>query len=117
MERPILHISAAKRQEGIRNPSIIRGIVLYEPIGALAHLQVGRTFALQGDTAKACGAYKGFLTLWKDADPDNDSPRLNRQLLTHHGQRRVGFCPSHEQLFHNLIKEGLPASGSNFSRS
>ena len=30
-----------------------RGIVLNEPIGALAHLQLGRAYAMQGDTAKA----------------------------------------------------------------
>jgi hypothetical protein len=47
-----------------------RGIVLNEPIGALAHLQLGRAYALQGDTAKAHAAYQDFLTLWKDADPD-----------------------------------------------
>jgi len=46
------------------------GIVLSDPIGALAHLQLGRTYALQGDTAKAKAAYEDFLTLWKDADPD-----------------------------------------------
>jgi hypothetical protein len=39
-------------------------------IGALAHLQLGRAFAMQGDTAKAKAAYQDFLTLWKDADPD-----------------------------------------------
>jgi eukaryotic-like serine/threonine-protein kinase len=47
-----------------------RGIVLNEPIGALAHLQIGRAYAMQGDTAKAKSAYQDFLTLWKDADPD-----------------------------------------------
>jgi tetratricopeptide (TPR) repeat protein len=47
-----------------------RGIVLNDPIGALAHLQIGRSFAMQGDTAKARAAYQDFLTLWKDADPD-----------------------------------------------
>ena len=47
-----------------------RGIVLNEPIGALAHLQLGRAYAMQGDVAKAKAAYKDFLTLWKDADPD-----------------------------------------------
>ncbi len=47
-----------------------RGIVLSEPIGALAHLQIGRAYAMQGDTAKARAAYQDFLTLWKDADPD-----------------------------------------------
>ena len=47
-----------------------RGIVLNEPIGALAHLQLGRAYSMQGDTAKARAAYQEFLTLWKDADPD-----------------------------------------------
>ena len=47
-----------------------RGIVGADPIGALAHLQLGRTFALAGDAVKAKLAYEDFLTLWKDADPD-----------------------------------------------
>ena len=47
-----------------------RGIVLNGLIGALAHLQIGRAYAMQGDTAKARAAYQDFLTLWKDADPD-----------------------------------------------
>jgi len=47
-----------------------RGIVVNEPIGALAHLQLGRAYALQGDTVKARAAYQDFLTLWKGADPD-----------------------------------------------
>jgi ATP/maltotriose-dependent transcriptional regulator MalT len=47
-----------------------RGVVVNEPIGALAHLGLARAYALQGDTAKARAAYNDFLTLWKDADPD-----------------------------------------------
>jgi eukaryotic-like serine/threonine-protein kinase len=47
-----------------------RGIVVNEPIGALAHLQIGRAYVMQGDTAKAKAVYQDFLTLWKDADPD-----------------------------------------------
>jgi len=47
-----------------------RGVVVNELIGALAHLQIGRAYAMQGDTVKARAAYQGFLTLWKDADPD-----------------------------------------------
>jgi tetratricopeptide (TPR) repeat protein len=47
-----------------------RGLVLNQPIGALAHLDLGRAYVLQGDTIKAKGAYQDFLTLWKDADPD-----------------------------------------------
>jgi len=47
-----------------------RGIVGCDPIGALAHLQLGRAFALSGDKTKSRTAYQDFLTLWKDADPD-----------------------------------------------
>jgi eukaryotic-like serine/threonine-protein kinase len=47
-----------------------RGVVNSAPIGALAHLQTGRAYAMQGDAAKARAAYQDFLTLWKDADPD-----------------------------------------------
>jgi serine/threonine protein kinase/tetratricopeptide (TPR) repeat protein len=47
-----------------------RGLVGPDPIGSLAHLQLGRTFALAGDQGKARRAYGDFLTLWKDADSD-----------------------------------------------
>ncbi len=47
-----------------------RGIVVSDPIGALAHLQLGRAYALSGDKTKAKSAYQDFLMLWKDADPD-----------------------------------------------
>lgn len=47
-----------------------RGIVLNEPVGVLAHLQLGRAYAMCGETDKARAAYQDFLTLWKDADPD-----------------------------------------------
>jgi eukaryotic-like serine/threonine-protein kinase len=46
-----------------------RGIVGLDPIGALAHLQLGRVFALSGDKARAKAAYETFWALWKDADP------------------------------------------------
>ena len=46
------------------------GVVGADPVGALAHLQLGRAFALLGDKTKAKTAYQDFLTLWKDADPD-----------------------------------------------
>ena len=46
------------------------GVIENCPIGALAHLGLGRAYALEGDTAKAKAAYQDFLTLWKDADPD-----------------------------------------------
>jgi tetratricopeptide (TPR) repeat protein/predicted Ser/Thr protein kinase len=47
-----------------------RGIVGNFVTGSLAHLQIGRAYAMAGDTAKAKAAYQDFLTLWKDADAD-----------------------------------------------
>ncbi|MGB8590322.1 MAG: hypothetical protein WCD40_02990, partial [Candidatus Acidiferrales bacterium] len=47
-----------------------RGITLNFPLGALAHLQIARAYALSDDTAKAKSAYNDFFALWKDADPD-----------------------------------------------
>jgi eukaryotic-like serine/threonine-protein kinase len=45
-----------------------RGVVVSDPVGVLAHLQLGRAYALSGDVTKAKSAYEDFLTLWKDAD-------------------------------------------------
>jgi len=58
--------AAAEFQKIIDHP----GVVLNQPIGALAHLGLGRAYVLQGNIPKAKAAYQDFLTLWKDADPD-----------------------------------------------
>ncbi len=58
--------AAAEFQRVLDHP----GIVGTDPIGALAHLQLGRVFALSGDRARAKAAYETFLALWKDADAD-----------------------------------------------
>jgi eukaryotic-like serine/threonine-protein kinase len=76
--------AAAEFQKVLDNP----GVVQNEPIGALAHLGLGRAYALeaglsrQGENddvkpplppdafAKIRAAYQDFLALWKDADPD-----------------------------------------------
>ena len=62
------------------------GIVWNCWTGALAHLGVARANALQSRTSqgadadaarvRALAAYKDFVTLWKDADPDPDIPIL-----------------------------------------
>ena len=67
------YLAAARGQEGaVEFQKVLdhRGIVLADPIGALAHLQVGRAYVLSGDKTRAKNAYQDFLTLWKDADPD-----------------------------------------------
>jgi Flp pilus assembly protein TadD len=46
------------------------GCVMNFLLGALAHLQLGRAYALAGDKAKSRIAYQDFFSLWKDADPD-----------------------------------------------
>jgi tetratricopeptide (TPR) repeat protein len=56
------------------------GVAGNEPIGALAHLGLARAYALQAKPlqgadadatrVRALAAYKDFLALWKDADPD-----------------------------------------------
>jgi len=59
-------MAAVEFQKIIDHP----GVVLNEPIAALAHLQIGHAYAISGDTTKAKAAYQDFLALWKDADPD-----------------------------------------------
>jgi eukaryotic-like serine/threonine-protein kinase len=58
--------AAAEFQKVIDHP----GIVLNQPIGSLAHLELGRAHALSGDNVKARASYQNFFALWKDADPD-----------------------------------------------
>jgi tetratricopeptide (TPR) repeat protein len=47
-----------------------RSIVLVDPMGAMAGLQLARAYSLAGDTVKARRAYEDLFTLWKNADPD-----------------------------------------------
>jgi tetratricopeptide (TPR) repeat protein len=47
-----------------------RGIVLQDPVDALARLQLARALAASGEIPRARVAYQDFLTLWKQADPD-----------------------------------------------
>jgi serine/threonine protein kinase/tetratricopeptide (TPR) repeat protein len=47
-----------------------RGLVANCWTGGLAHVGLGRAYALEADSAKARIAYQDFLALWKDADPD-----------------------------------------------
>ena len=58
--------AAAEFQRILDHP----GAVGFGPEYPLAHLNLGRAYALQGDNAKARTAYQDFFAAWKDADPD-----------------------------------------------
>src|SRR5271170_918631 len=58
--------AAGEFQKFLDNRSVVQNC----PLGALAHLGLGRAYALQGDAAKARTTYQDFFALWKDADPD-----------------------------------------------
>jgi tetratricopeptide (TPR) repeat protein len=58
--------AAAEFQKILDHP----GVVLMDPIGALARLQLGRAWVQAGHPAKARTAYADLLELWKDADSD-----------------------------------------------
>jgi serine/threonine protein kinase/tetratricopeptide (TPR) repeat protein len=47
-----------------------RGLVMEDPVDAVARLQLARALAASGDTAGARSAYQDFLTLWNQADAD-----------------------------------------------
>jgi eukaryotic-like serine/threonine-protein kinase len=44
------------------------GVVLNQPIGALAHLGLARAYRMQGQAAQARSAYRDFFSLWSEAD-------------------------------------------------
>jgi eukaryotic-like serine/threonine-protein kinase len=58
---------AATEYQKILNHRGLAGVGWSYP---LAHLGLGRAYALQGDTAKAKTAYQDFFAAWKDADAD-----------------------------------------------
>jgi eukaryotic-like serine/threonine-protein kinase len=62
--------AAAEFKKIVEHP----GVVANEPIGALAHLGLGRAYAIQGEVAKSRAAYTDFFARWKGAD--RGIPRL-----------------------------------------
>jgi tetratricopeptide (TPR) repeat protein len=74
------------------------GIVFADPIGALAHLQLGRAYVASGDVAKAKNAYQDFLTSGKM--PTRTSPSSNRP-----GRNTPG-CAKQSRMT-NLLQFGL----------
>ena len=58
--------AAAEFQNILDHP----GIMLNDPIGPMARLQLARALSASGDRAKSAAVYKDLLALWKDADSD-----------------------------------------------
>ncbi len=58
--------AAAEFQKILEHP----GVVLEDPMGALARLQLARAWTMAGDVGKAKAAYEELLRLWKDADAE-----------------------------------------------
>jgi predicted Zn-dependent protease len=73
--------AAAEFQKIVDHP----GIVMNDPVGALARLQLARALVRTGDVAKAKTVYQDLVTLWKDADPDL---ALRRQTDAEYGALR-----------------------------
>jgi eukaryotic-like serine/threonine-protein kinase len=58
--------AAAEFQKILDHP----GIMLNDPIGPMARLQLARASSASGDRAKSAALYNDLLALWKDADPN-----------------------------------------------
>jgi len=58
--------AAAEFQKILDHP----GIMLNDPMGPMARLQLARALAASKDRAKSAAVYKDLLTIWKDADSD-----------------------------------------------
>ena len=55
------------------------GVVVNEPIGALAYLGLARSLALAGKAAESRASYESFFSVWKEAD--GDVPILTRAKM------------------------------------
>jgi serine/threonine protein kinase/tetratricopeptide (TPR) repeat protein len=58
--------AAAEFQKILDHP----GIMLNDPMGPMARLQLARALYASGDGAKSAAVYKDLLSIWKGADPD-----------------------------------------------
>jgi cytochrome c-type biogenesis protein CcmH/NrfG len=66
--------AAAEFQKILDHPAIL----LNDPMGPMARLQLARALFASGDHAKSAAVYKDLLALWKDADPDIPAVREAR---------------------------------------
>ena len=71
--RGLAHLAAKQGAEAAREFQKIidrPGLVLADPVGAVARLQLARALVLAGQPEKAKEAYSEFLELWNHADPE-----------------------------------------------
>jgi tetratricopeptide (TPR) repeat protein len=61
------HREAAAEFQKIRDRP---GLVLNDPVGPMARLQLARALSASGDRAQSAAAYEDLLGLWKDAELD-----------------------------------------------
>ena len=77
--RGVAYLEAGRGPEAVvefRKVIAHPGIVLLDPTGALAHLEMARAFTLCGDREKAKAGYEHFLADWRAADGDVPVHRL-----------------------------------------
>ena len=72
------------------------GVVLEDPMGALARLQMARALALSGDTGAARKIYDDLMSLWKNADPD-------LRVLEEYGRNTPG-CRNQPSHLHETLR-------------
>ena len=71
--RGLSYLKAGQGNEAVREFQRIlslRNFAAADPLMSLAHLGLGRSFTLSGDSGQSRSAYQDFFALWKDADPD-----------------------------------------------
>jgi tetratricopeptide (TPR) repeat protein len=79
--------AAAEFQTIVDHP----GLVLNDPIGPMARLQLARALSASGDRARSAAIYADLLALWKDADPDIP---VVKQAKAEYLVSRPGSAPS-----------------------
>jgi eukaryotic-like serine/threonine-protein kinase len=70
--RALAYLKMGQSAEAVQEFQKILALRNFAPgdlLMSLAHLGLGRAYAVAGDTAKARAAYQDFFALWKDADP------------------------------------------------
>jgi hypothetical protein len=86
------------------------GIVVNEPIGALAHKDLAHAYALMGQQDKARASYGEFMSLWHEADVRNPIFQEARSELNSWVAPRRNFANS-------KVSKTCPGSGRKSGRA